>query len=81
MRMAVYKKSFSSISQFFHIIKRRGVLGKVKWIAMVNMLPISNEKKKSIGQRWHEEDWNNSRTSDSVLFSCMHITMLMKKKV
>jgi SAM-dependent methyltransferase len=75
------KKVFYQFQNSFNIIERRGVLGKAKWIAMVNMLPILDEKKKSIGQRWHEEDWNNSRTSDSVLFSCMHITMLMKKKV
>ncbi|KFF18243.1 class I SAM-dependent methyltransferase [Flavobacterium hydatis] len=75
------RKVFYKFQNSFDIIERRGVLGKSKWIVMVNMLPISDEKKKTIGQKWHKEDWNNSRTSDSVLFSCMHVTMLMKKKI
>ena len=75
------RKVYYQFQNSFEIIERRGVLGKAKWIAIINMLPISNEKKKSIGQRWHKEDWDYSKTSESVLFSCMHITMLMKKKI
>ncbi|WP_281637412.1 class I SAM-dependent methyltransferase [Flavobacterium marginilacus] len=74
------KKTFYQFQNSFDIIERRGILGKSKWIAMINVLPISEKKKKEIGQKWHNYDWSNSKTSDSVLFDCMHLTMLMKKK-
>lgn len=75
------KKTFYQFQDAFTIIERRGVLGKSKWMALISILPISDEKKNKLGQKWHREDWDNSKTSDSVLFSCMHLTMLMKKKV
>lgn len=75
------KKTFYQFQKSFAIIERRGVLGKSKWMMLINVLPISEKKKKEIGQKWHNEDWNNSKTSDSVLFGCMHLTMLMKKKI
>ncbi|WP_433833635.1 class I SAM-dependent methyltransferase [Flavobacterium anhuiense] len=74
------KKTFYQYKNAFNIVERRGLLGKSKWIALINILPISNDKKNKIGLKWNSEDWNNSKTSDSVLFSCMHLTMLMKKK-
>lgn len=74
------KKTFYKFQQAFDIVERRGILGKSKWIALLNIAPISEEKKKQTGKRWHNEDWGNSKTSDTVLFSCMHLTMLMKKK-
>lgn len=75
------KKTFYKFKNSFDIVERRGVLGKSKWIVLMNLLPISEDKKKEVGQKWHKEDWDNSKTSDSVLFSCMHVTMLMKKKI
>ncbi|TDW47164.1 methyltransferase family protein [Flavobacterium sp. 270] len=74
------KKTFYQFKNSFDIVERRGLLGKSKWIAIINLLPISAEKKIKIGQQWHNQDWNNSINSDAALFSCMHITMLMKKK-
>ena len=74
------KKTFYLFQNSFNILERRGLLGKSKWIALINILPISGERKNEIGLKWHNQDWNNSKTSDSVLFSCMHLTMLMKKK-
>lgn len=74
------KETFYQFQNSFDIVERRGILGKSKWMVLINILPISEEKKKEIGQKWHNHDWNNSKTSDSVLFSCMHLTMLMKKK-
>ena len=74
------KKTFYMFQDAFNIIERRGLLGKSKWIVMINMLPISSKRKNEIGNRWHSQDWNESKVSDSALFSCMHVTMLMKKK-
>lgn len=74
------KKTFYRFQSAFTIIERRGLLGKSKWMALISLLPIASEKKNKIGQKWHKEDWENSKNSDSVLFSCMHLTMLMEKK-
>jgi 2-polyprenyl-3-methyl-5-hydroxy-6-metoxy-1,4-benzoquinol methylase len=74
------KKTFYQFQSAFTIIERRGLLGKSKWMALISMLPISEEKKNIMGKKWHKEDWDNSKTSESVLFSCMHLTMLMQKK-
>jgi len=74
------KKVFYQLQKAFTIIDRRGILGKSKWFALINILPISEEKKRKIGQDWHNKDWEQSRTSDKILFNCMHLTMLMKKK-
>jgi hypothetical protein len=56
------------------------MLGKAKWFFIVNFLPLSAEKKLEIGKKWHREDWIKSKESDSHMFSCMHLTMLMQKK-
>lgn len=74
------KKTFYQFQDAFTIIERRGLLGKSKWMALISILPISDEKKNKLGNKWHKEDWYNSKNSDSVLFSCMHLTMLMEKK-
>jgi SAM-dependent methyltransferase len=74
------KKTVYKYSKAFNIVERRGVLGKSKWFFLINFLPISEVKKQEIGKKWHQEDWQKSSVSDSVLFSCMHLTMHMKKK-
>lgn len=74
------KKTFYQFQSSFTIVERRGLLGKSKWMALISILPISDNKKNKMGQKWHKEDWDNSKISDSVLFGCMHLTMLMKKK-
>lgn len=74
------KKTFYLFQNSFDIIERRGVLGKSKWVTLINILPISPKKKNEIGLKWHNQDWKDSCISDSALFSCMHVTMLMRKK-
>lgn len=74
------KKTFYQFQSSFTIVEKRGLLGKSKWIALISILPISDFSKNKMGQKWHKEDWDNSMTLESVLFSCMHITMLMQKK-
>lgn len=74
------KKTVQKYTNAFNIIERRGILGKSKWIYLINFLPISDSKKQRIGNKWHNEDWENSNNSNKVLFSCMHVTMKMNKK-
>ena len=75
------KKTYSKFAKTFNIIERHGLLGKSKWYFMMNFIPfLSEEKKQSIGRKWHKKDWNLSAKSDSHLFKCMHVTMLMQKK-
>jgi SAM-dependent methyltransferase len=74
------KKAFYQFQKAFVIIERRGLLGKSKWVAFLDVLPISENKKRIIGQKWHQQDWDKSSASDSAMFSCMHLTMLMQKR-
>jgi SAM-dependent methyltransferase len=74
------KKTVQQIRHAFNVTETRGILGKSKWVFLVNFLPISEEKKKNLGQKWHNQDWEKSANSDKILFSCMHLTMFMKKK-
>ena len=74
------RKTFYQFQKSFTIVERRGILGKSKWVALLNFMPLSEEKKKRIGQKWYMEDWEQSKKSDKVLFRCMHLTMLLKKK-
>lgn len=74
------KSTYYKFQNSFKIIDRHGVLGKSKWTFFVNFLPISEVKKQSIGKKWHNSDWENSTHSDTSLFSCMQLSMLMQKK-
>lgn len=74
------KKTVYKFKNAFNILERRGILGKSKWFFLLNFLPISHTKKLELGKKWHNHDWEKSSTNDAVLFSCMHVTMLMKKK-
>lgn len=74
------KKTYRQFSNAFHVLDRRGILGKSKWVAFINMMPFSETNKAAIGQKWHRQDWEDSRQSDRALFRCMHLTMLMQKK-
>lgn len=73
------RKTVEQYKKAFTILDRRGVLGKSKWMAIMNFLPLSQNKLNEIGRKWHNQDWEQSKTSDKVLYSCMHVTMLMKK--
>ncbi len=74
------KKTIIKYHNSFNVIERRGILGKSKWIYLVNFLPITDSKKQEIGKKWHQQDWENSAISDAALFKCMHVTMNMQKK-
>ena len=73
-------KTFYLYQKAFVIKERRGLLGKSKWVAFLDILPISENKKRIIRQKWHQHDWDESFDSDRAMFSCMHLTMLMQKR-
>lgn len=74
------KLVYYKFEKSFEITERRAVLGKAKWFFILNLLPFSSEKKTVIAKKWHAEDWEISRSSDSAMFDCMHLTMLMQKR-
>ena len=74
------RKTYYKFEQAFEIKERRAVLGNTKWSPLLNILPISEEKKKEKAARWHREDWERSAVDDEHMFSCMHLSMFMKKK-
>ena len=75
------KKTYFKFAKTFNIVERHGLLGQSKWYFIMNFVPfMSDKKKQTIGKKWHKKDWDLSATSDSHLFKCMHLTMLMQKK-
>ena len=75
------KKVYYQFENAFIIRERRAMLGKTKWFFIVNLLPFSAQKKLAIGKKWHHEDWEKSKVSDSYMFRCMHLSMLMQKRI
>ncbi len=74
------KKSFYKFKQAFEIKDRRAVLGKAKYSAFLNLLPIPESKKIEKAINWHKKDWNKSANSEEYIFNCMHLSMLMQKR-
>lgn len=74
------RKVYYLYAKEFEIIERHAVLGKSKWFFIISLLPLSAEKKDILGKKWHVEDWKKSQNSDSYMFNCMHLTILMRNK-
>lgn len=74
------RKTYAKFNDAFTILERRGLLGKTKWFFLIGFLPMSEEKSVALGKKWHKEDWEKSATSLSRMFTCMHLTMHMRKK-
>lgn len=74
------KQTYFKYEEEFNIIDRRGMLGKSKWFFLLNLLPYSSANKNEIAKKWHQEDWEKSKSSNFHMFRCMHLTMLMQKK-
>jgi 2-polyprenyl-3-methyl-5-hydroxy-6-metoxy-1,4-benzoquinol methylase len=75
------RKTYYSFAKEFKIVERRAVLGKTKWTALLNVLPVPEEKKIKKATKWHHEDWERSARDDEYMFSCMHLSMLMQKRI
>ncbi len=74
------KTTIKKFSDSFTMLDRRGVLGKSKWFFLLNLMPISSQKRIKIGTKWHKEDWEKSRKSDKRFFECMQVSMHLEKK-
>ncbi|NJY63600.1 class I SAM-dependent methyltransferase [Salinimicrobium sp. CDJ15-81-2] len=74
------RETYYKFEEAFNIVERRAVLGKIKWLPLLYLLPGSEEKKIDKAKNWHREDWEQSALDDNYMFSCMHLTMLMQKK-
>lgn len=74
------RKVYYKFEKAFDVVDRRAVLGKAKWAFFLNLLPISEAKKSSKAKDWHREDWEKSFQDDRHMFTCMHLSMFMRKK-
>ncbi len=74
------RKTYYKFAKAFEIKERRGVLAKTKYTAILNLMPVSEEKKIRKAKAWHLEDWERSFGDDNYMFRCMHLSMLMKKR-
>jgi SAM-dependent methyltransferase len=74
------KKTYYKFENAFKIKERRAVFGKAKWSAFFGLLPVSEHYKKNKARAWHQEDWERSAESDSLMFNCMHLSMWLQKK-
>lgn len=74
------RKTYYKFEKAFEIKERRGVLGKTKYAAILNLLPISEKRKLEKAKAWHMDDWKNSAKSDNSVFRCMQLSLLMQKR-
>lgn len=74
------KITYYKFEQAFEIKERRAVLGKAKYTALLNLLPLPEDRKIEKARQWHRQDWERSLQDDDHMFSCMHLSMLMQKK-
>ncbi|AWA29791.1 methyltransferase [Flavobacterium magnum] len=74
------RRTYRKFAASFRVIERHGLLGKSKWIVLLNMLPLSQPFKNRTGRNWHQQDWKKSAISDKDMFRCMHLTMWMQKQ-
>ena len=72
------RKTIRMFKKEFDVIERKGLFGKSKYAILMNLLPISKKYKERKAKEWVEHDWNVASTSDSALFSCMHVSLLMR---
>ncbi|HPF12197.1 MAG TPA: class I SAM-dependent methyltransferase [Flavobacteriaceae bacterium] len=74
------RKTLRKLERAFTIKERRAVLGTAKWYFLVQLLPISKEKKQRWGRNAHQKDWERSATSSKHLLTCMQLNLLLQKK-
>lgn len=74
------RKTYYKFEEAFEIKERRAVLGKAKFTAFLNLLPLSEDRKAEKAGQWHRQDWERSLEDDKHMFSCMHLSLLMQKR-
>lgn len=74
------KKTYYKYKSEFNIIDKRAVFGKAKYALLINFMPLNGSFKNKLIKKWHNTDWEKSKSSDKYIFSCMHLTMKLEKK-
>ena len=74
------KKTYYKFAEAFVVKERRGVLGKSKYVPILNLLPGSQQNKMRKAAVWHRRDWELSAVDDDHMFRCMHLSMFLQKK-
>jgi hypothetical protein len=72
------KSVLNKINNNFKIEEIRGVLGKSKYGVLMNLLPLNDTYKSRVIAKMVEKDWNITQLKD--IYTCMHTTMLLRKK-
>ncbi len=72
------KKTLQKFENNFDITEKRGILGRSKYGVPLSILPLGSAFKTKVIQKMIEKDWNSQSWND--IYSCMHLTMLLKKK-
>jgi 2-polyprenyl-3-methyl-5-hydroxy-6-metoxy-1,4-benzoquinol methylase len=72
------KSTITKIKNNFEIEKIRGILGKSKYGIALNLLPLNTGFKNRKIAQMIEKDWNITKPEQ--VYSCMHTTMLIRKK-
>lgn len=72
------KTTLQKINKNFDVIEIRGILGKSKYGLLLNLLPIGESYKTKKITELVAKDWNITKTDEVI--SCMHTTMLLRKK-
>ncbi len=72
------RNTYFKFEKAFDIKDRRGLLGKSKWAVFLQFLPLTDRKRNDYAMKWHQEDWEKSQYSNTSMFSCMHLSMLLK---
>jgi hypothetical protein len=73
------KKVLKTLSENFEVCNVHGFLGMSKFGLLLDSLPFKSQKKVRMIENWIERDWE-AGLGDRNLYSCMHITMKLKKK-
>lgn len=73
------RDTLKAISKRFEIVGLHGVLGSSKWSFLWRYLPLPKNQKKRFIEQQIDRDWNVTIVGKQ-LFSCMHVTMLLKKR-
>lgn len=71
------KRTLKKIDSSFEVIEKRGILGKSKYGIPLNFVPIKKNYIRKKIQEMIEKDWEANSWKD--VYSCMHLTMKLKK--
>lgn len=72
------KQTIRKLYQNFQVLDAKGVLGRSKYGVPLSLIPLGKDFKNNTIQKMIDKDWNIKKEED--IYSCMHVTMLLKNK-